>query len=93
MREKLFPRFFLQCFDFLKTDRFPSHGPSKLYVHVTGSAEEHRFTPEGYHPFYPGWLFASWILMQVFHCSDVMPLYILRTTPFAMIGEQSLFEF
>ena len=65
-----------------------------MEVVVTASTEEQGFSLEGYHPHHPGWFWPSCMLMDVFHGSYVMYLYLFpASTQFAYFREKPLYEF
>ena len=47
-------------------------------VLMTYLTDGHSLSPHGYHSLYPERFLVAWVLMQVFHCSHVMHLYIFR---------------
>ena len=47
-------------------------------VLMTYLTDGHSLSPHGYHSLRPRAVSRGWVLMQVFHCSHVMHLYIFR---------------
>jgi hypothetical protein len=67
----------LSGFDFLKLDSLSPQWTSCVDVVMTRLAEGHRLSFEGYHPFYPFWLFPSWVFVEIFHGSYMMDFYFV----------------
>jgi len=66
--------------DLLKLDILSSHGTPVRDVFMTRSTEEHGLPSEGYHPLHPFRLFPSWVLVNVFHGSDMVDFYVICTS-------------
>ena len=80
--------------DFRELDSLSSQRASLVSVLVTRSTEEQRFSPECYHPHYPGRFWSSWVFVEFAHFLDVMYFYIVRTSAeFTEICQKSLYEF
>jgi hypothetical protein len=48
-----------------------------LNIHVTGVAEDERFSLVRGHDLNPAWFLSPCVLVQIFQCSDVMHLYLV----------------
>jgi len=81
-------------FDLVEADELPRDWESVFNGYVTSLAENQRFSPQGYHPFYPFRFCSSWVFMKFAHGIDMMDFYVfVASAQFAEICQKPLHKF